>query len=235
MGIDILIPALGRPQNIGPLIESLKVTQTPHRVLFLCSPLDMEQIEACRRVGEVHIVDWEPGKADFAKKINLGFTLTESEWIFQGATDIRFHAGWDTMALAVSAQKRRRVIGTNDLHNPQVKRGISSTHTLFHRSYITDLGGTRDGTGLVFCEKYDHQYVDNEFCATAKLRGEWAFAKQSVVEHLHPHWGLSPDDPTYKKAMLHSMADRRLFAQRMGNSRLTERAERRRARKTRIP
>ena len=196
MGIDILIPALGRPQNIPPLMESLQNTKTEHRVLFLCSPLDIEQIEACRRFGEVHIVDWEPGRADFAKKINLGFQMTESEWIFQGATDLRFHAGWDEIALVIAAQRRKRVIGTNDLHNPQVKRGISSTHTLFHRSYIEDLGGTRDSTGTVFCEKYDHQYVDSEFCEVAKRRNEWAFAKQSIVEHLHPHWGLSPDDET---------------------------------------
>jgi hypothetical protein len=44
-------------------------------------------------------------------------------------------------------------------------------------------------------------------------------AKNAIVEHFHPHWGNATSDPTYKKAMRRTVADRMLYAQRMGLSR----------------
>jgi hypothetical protein len=227
LGIDILVPALGRPQNIPPLMESLEVTSEPYRVIFICSPGDDEQIDACFKAAETRIAPWPAGRADFAKKINWAYGFTTAEWIFQAATDVKFHLGWDVAALSVAERTGKQVIGTNDLHNPQVKRGMQSTHTLFARSYIEEWGGTFDSTGKVFSTRYDHQYVDLEFCQTARQRDCWAFAKQSIVEHLHPHWGLAEHDETYEKATRQSLADRRLFQQRMGRPRTMTRADRR--------
>jgi len=231
MGIDILIPALGRPGDIPPLMESL--ADSPHRVVFICSPLDMDQIQACRRTNkEVWIAEWEPGKGDYARKINWAYERTDDEWVFQGATDLKFYPGWDRVALRVAERTGMRVIGTNDLHNPQVRRKMQSTHTLFARSYIEEYGGL-DNTGKVISEAYDHQYIDLEACELARRRGEWVFARQSIVEHLHPHWGLAEDGETYAKAMRATAEDRRLYLRRMGNNRrpkAMERAARRRAR-----
>lgn len=224
--IDILIPVLGRPHNVQPLLESLSPTETEHTVFFICTPGDDTQIEACLASGqETWIVPWTAGRGDFAKKINWAFDRTHSPWIFQGADDIRFRAGWDTAALALARKTGKQVIGTNDLHNPQVKRGIQGTHLLFTRRYIEEQGGTHDHTGKVFCERYDHQFVDNEFCETARRRGEFAFCKQSIVEHLHPHWGLAPEDATYEKAMRLTAHDYRLFHKRMGRSRQLRKAD----------
>jgi hypothetical protein len=39
------------------------------------------------------------------------------------------------------------------------------------------------------------------------------------VEHFHPHWGNAESDPTYRKAMRRSVADRNLYRERMGLSR----------------
>jgi hypothetical protein len=235
MGIDILVPVLNRPQNAAKVAESLKVTKEPYRLVFICSPNDEAQIEASRKVADVLVVDWNPGKADFAKKINTGFSETSSEWVFQGADDIVFSEGWDTAALRSADRKKRRVVGTNDLHNPAVIRGKHSTHTLFARSYIDEHGGTLDGKGLVFCELYDHQYVDVEFVEVAKRRNEFIHCHQSVVEHFHPHWGNAERDATYTKSSRLYMADRRLYMQRMGgvrprqSQRMIERQERLRA------
>lgn len=230
MGIDVLIPVLARPQNVLPTLESLSVTEHPHRVFFICSPGDRTQIAACRKSGaETLVVDWKPDGGDFAKKINWAFERTDSEWVFQGADDLRFHAGWDTAVLEAALRYGKRVIGTNDLHNPQVKRKLQSTHTLFARSYIEEKGGTLDGSGRVFCELYDHQFTDTEFCEVAKKRGEWAFCSEAVVEHLHPHWGLAEDDETYRKAIRATSQDYRLFMKRVGRTpRLVRLEERRR-------
>jgi glycosyltransferase involved in cell wall biosynthesis len=231
MGIDILIPVLGRPQNAAKVAESLKVTSTPYQLVFICSPRDTAEIAACRKVADVLVVDWNPGKADFAKKINTGFRETDSEWVFQGADDVIFHPGWDLHALKVAGSKYR-VIGTDDLHNPSVKRGLHSTHTLFARSYIEERPATVDESDPVFFEGYDHQYVDMEFVEVAKRRNEWAFAKRAVVEHFHPHWGNAERDATYIKAMRSTMRDRRLYMERMGlgRSRHSERVLERQAR-----
>jgi hypothetical protein len=87
----------------------------------------------------------------------------------------------------------------------------------------------------VLFEGYDHQYVDTEFITVARKRREWAFARRSVVEHFHPHWGLAETDSTYKKAMRSTGADLRLYKQRMGivtnrrgSERFHERQEQRR-------
>ena len=231
--IDILIPVLNRPHNAATVSESIKVTKTPHRVIFICSPGDDAQIEACLQTGhETWTVPWMPGKADFSKKVNWGYEHSTAPWLFQAADDLRFYPDWDVNALKVAHHRERLVIGTNDLHNALVKRGVHATHVLFARSYIEEYGGTHDNTGHVYSETYDHQYVDLEFCLTAKRRGVWGFSKTSIVEHLHPHWKLAEMDSTYEKAMRATASDYRLYQRRMGLKTLSTAAQRSRARRT---
>ncbi len=201
--IDILIPVLGRPRNAAAVAESAQVTTQPYRLIFICSQRDDEQIDACYRVAETFIHPEPAGAGNYAKKINWASRLTRGEWIFTGADDIRFHEGWDTAAIENGA----RVVGTNDLHNPTVRAGRHATHFLIARSYIQE-------QGEVFCEAYDHWYVDNELVAKARSQDEWGFCKASIVEHLHPHWGLAPEDETYRKGTLRVRQDAALFRQR---------------------
>lgn len=234
--IDILVPVLGRPQNVQPLLETLKVTNNPYRVIFICSPGDKAEIEACRRSkAETFVCSWEPGKADFARKINWAFPQTGAPWVFQAADDLRFHPGWDVHALRMAEKRSAGVIGTNDIGNPLVRRGGHSTHTFIRRSYIDRYGGTMDDTGLVFCELYDHQYCDNEFVQTAIRRGQWAFSKRSIVEHLHPHWRKSDMDATYEKATRATQVDQKLYLRRMKQGdRIARKAQMRKTRAERI-
>lgn len=215
--IDILIPVLGRPQNAAKVVASISAaTDNPYTVTFICSPGDRKQIAACRRVGDVIVVDWEPGRADFAKKINHAFDLTSQEWILQGADDLDFHPHWDTNAFTLAQQTGKSVVGTNDLHNPAVRARRHATHILFRRDYITRYGaGTIDNSGVVFSEVYDHQFVDTEFVTIARRRNEWVFAVDSVVEHLHPYWGLSPRDATYDKGVREAQKDLDLYRSRI--------------------
>lgn len=215
----ILVPVLGRAQQIEPLLENLaRVTREDYRVAFICSPSDEEALEFCMASeADVVVTDWEPGRADFAKKINLGYQCyrQDSEWFFQAATDLLFHEAWDAKAMEVAVRTTAGVIGTNDRGNALVKRGHHSTHTFFSRTYIEAQGGTLDGTGVVFSETYDHQYVDNEFVQTAMSRGQWAFSRLSIVEHLHPLWRKGVMDSTYEKAMRETKEDSELYLQRV--------------------
>lgn len=215
--IAILVPVLRRPHNVQPFMESISVTEAEHEVYFICSPNDHEEIRECEQSGaNVLVVSYKPLGGDFARKINHAFAETSEDWLFQAADDVRFRIGWDKQALAAAARYRAHVIGTNDLGNPLVIRGKTSTHTLFSRDYIEAYGnGTVDGTGKVFCELYDHQYVDSEFIQTAKMRKQFVFAKNSVVEHLHPHWGKGEMDQTYVKATRRTAKDMELFKERL--------------------
>ncbi len=213
--IALLVPVLGRAHQIQPLLESIQAaTLSDYRVVLICSPGDDAVAVAQRSNAELLIVSWAPDRADYAKKLELGFRNTDDDWLFQGATDLVFHTGWDTAALAVARRTRCQVIGTNDLGNPLVKRGIHSTHTLFSRSYIEEYGGTADDSGLIFSKAYDHQWTDSEFIETARLRRQYAFAKRSFVEHMHPHWGKGTMDETYEKALRATSEDQKLFMRR---------------------
>lgn len=223
MGIDIAIPVLGRPGQEQKVLESIHAnSRTPYRVLFLCSQGDSPQIAACAQTGAgMLIVPWPAGPGDFARKINYAFAKLADEFLFTAADDLRFHPGWDEKALRVAEDTGAGVIGTNDMGNPLVRRGRHSTHSLVRRSYIEEQGGTFDGSGAVLCEKYDHQWCDNELVQTAMLRHQWAFAHEALVEHLHPNWRKSDMDATYEKAMRATRADIALFQKRMRRARAT--------------
>jgi hypothetical protein len=218
--IDILIPVLRRPENAQKVVDSIRAsTMSEYRILFICSPRDIPQINACSQTGaQVLLTDWNPGSGDYARKINLGFAHGDSEWVFQGADDVIFHPNWDVAAIWAS-RNGKRVIGTNDLHNPSVRKGTHSTHSLIMRSYVEERPATVDESDPVLFEGYDHQYVDLELVTVAKWRKEFQMAKNAIVEHFHPHWGNAVSDPTYRKAMRRSVADRNLYRERMGLSR----------------
>lgn len=215
--IAILVPVLGRAQQIQPLLQSIAGTTTAeYQVVLIFSPND-EAIHAAQAVdATVLTTTWPAGHADYAKKLALGLQKTVEPWIFQGATDLVFHPNWDTEALKVARQTHAGVIGTNDLGNPLVQRGQHSTHSLISREYLDTWGGTADDSGLIFSEAYDHQWSDSEFIETARRRHQFAFARKSIVEHLHPHWGKAEMDDTYEKAHRATHADLKLFMGRRG-------------------
>lgn len=210
--VAILIPVLGRPQRVVPTIESVAAaTPEAHRLLFLVSDTDEATIAALAAAGADHLVV-AAGRGSWACKINDGYRATTEPWIFTGADDLAFHPGWFTRALAW-ADDRTGMIGTNDIANPRVMTGAHSTHSLFRRSYVDELG-TIDGSGLVMHEGYAHQYADDEAVATAKARGVYAHAFDSIVEHLHPMVGKAADDDTYRLGRDGTQAGKRLFLQR---------------------
>lgn len=210
MTVLVIVPVLRRPHNAAPLAASLDVaTPEPHRLLFVASPGDTEEHEACRATGaDLLIIDREPGPGDYMVKINTAYRASTEELIFLAADDLSFHRGW-LPPLLRKVDQGFGVIGTNDLGNPRVLRGEHSTHSLVTRIYA-DTFGTIDGPGILH-EGYDHNFCDTEMVETAKHRGAWAFCSDSVVEHMHPHWSKSQDDDTYRRGQRRFGRDRSLF------------------------
>lgn len=209
--IDILVPVLARPQNALPLVTSIQATTTvDYSILFLCSHGDEAQIAACKQTGARVIVADYGRTHEYPRKMNHGFAKTDRQYVFLAADDLDFQPGWDEAALDHFAS----VVATNDDANPEVKRGSFGTHNLVRRSYVMEQGGSLDGPGVLLHEGYDHNWVDRELCQLADWRGEYAFARDSIVRHRHPHWGTAEMDATYEKGLSTFAADQRLFRQR---------------------
>lgn len=212
MTVAILVPMLGRPHHIAPLLDSIRATTDGARVVFLCSPPDAEVHAEIDAAGEQRIMIDGPMPGDYARKINVGVAATDEPLIFTGASDIRFHDGWLEAACAQLADGIG-VVGTNDLGSQRVMAGVHSTHSLVTRSYA-ELG-TIDEPGKLLHEGYPHEFVDDELVATAKHRNAWAFAADSIVEHLHPSWGKAPTDATYDEQGHRMWQGRRIYRRRM--------------------
>lgn len=209
--VAILVPVLGRPHRVKPLLESVKkATPEPHRVLFLPDSTDAEEIAAIEEAGAEYLAVDPP--ASWASKINAGYRATSEPWFLCAADDLEFHPGWFSRALRW-AKDETGVIGTNDLLNPRVMTGQHSTHMLVRRSYA-DAHGTIDEEGKVCHEGYAHEYADDELVQTAMSRGAYVHAFDSIVEHLHYWNGKLPEDATYRLGRQHTARSRRLYRTR---------------------
>lgn len=208
MSVDlvVLIPVLARPQNARLAWESIVATVPTARILFLCDPSDRAEQDAVAMVGAEML---SPG-GSYAHKINVGFAATTEEWVFTAADDLRFHPEWFERALRWATDETG-VIGTNDLCNGRVMCGEHSTHSLVRRSYIESESGVVDEPGHIYCEKYPHEYCDDELVQTAMARGRYVHAFDALVEHMHPLVQKAPDDATYRKGRVHTRQSRRLF------------------------
>jgi hypothetical protein len=58
-------------------------------------------------------------------------------------------------------------------------------------------------------------FVDDEIVTVAKQRGVFAFAKDAVVEHLHPVVEKAEVDATYRLGWSYAEVDKSRFAERM--------------------
>lgn len=210
--VAVLIPTLGRPHHIQPLLESLYSTTDEARPLFLTTESDKEAREAIDSLGERRIDVPTARVGDYARKINVGYRKTNEPYLFLAATDLKFHENWLENAMKHMSDDIH-VVGTNDLGNARVIRGEHSTHTLVSR-YYCDKYGTVDEKSKVLHENYLHEYVDDEFVETAKCRDMFAMAMDSVVEHIHPAWGKAKWDKSYKEVESRLRPGYRLYHRR---------------------
>lgn len=200
----VLVPVLGRPHRVKPFLASLgQNTSVKHRVLFLPSPKDSEEITAIEAAGAAYY----PLDGGYAAKINAGVALTEEPWIFLGADDLEFHAGWFEAALA-TVNPEIGVIGVNDMIPRKFEH---ATHFLLRREYA-ELP-TIDGQHGPLFTGYHHERVDNELIATAKYRDAYAYAPDALVRHHHPMVGAE-DDETYRLGRQRGGIDRQKFNSR---------------------
>ncbi len=219
-GVTVVVPVLDRVQNLAPLMESICANTIDPYVMFVYSPgKDEVKAELSRLFNLYPNMEYRrcpvsTPKGDYARKVNLCLDQVFTQWLFTGADDLKFHPNWFENAMRV-ATDNIHVIGTQDLGNPRVLQGIHSTHTLVRTKYAREFGLTVDGTpGNVLCTGYWHEYCDDELVGVAKKRGIWAFAHDSIVEHMHPNWGKANTDDSYNLQGTRLVESKGLYAQR---------------------
>ncbi len=220
--LAILIPVLMRPWRVEPVLQSIfAATPGKPRVVFITDPEDWDmrkRVEAACAVFtgvEELVVD-----GSYAKKINQGIEVTKERLLFFGADDLEFHKDWLKAAKA-KLTEGIGVVATNDMCNPRVEAGELATHPLVTRAY-TKLG-TIDDSEVVLHEGYKHEYVDREFSETAQYRDAFAYAPDSVVEHLHPMVGKAPNDELYDAIWDRMYRGRRVYMGRCSKWGITRR------------
>lgn len=210
MSLAILVPMLGRPHRVVPLLASIRAATPTARVLFLTTPTDTKVRAAIDEAGAERL-DVPYASGDYARKINHGYRHTTEDLLFMAADDVHFHPGWFEACLR-RLSDRVGAVGTNDLCNRRTMQGRHSTHSLVARWYA-DLG-TIDGQPGILCEEYLHEWVDDEFVGTARKRQAWAHATDAIVEHLHPMAAKAPMDPLYAQQAKRMAAGRAIFERR---------------------
>lgn len=211
--IAVIVPVLGRPHRVHPLIESLRDTVSEDRVrlYFVAQRSDVAEVEAIQSTGQ-NLILVADDEQSWAKKINRGYQETAEPWLLLGADDIRFDPNW-LLSIEDLLKTHPGVIGTNDLGNPGTISGTHSTHPIVRRKYA-DVCGTIDARRKVVHDGYRHCFPDTELVATARRRGLYVHSRDCVIEHMHPAWGKGKSDPTYELGQSTFHVDQQLFLQR---------------------
>lgn len=188
-------------------MESAQAATPDAQVLFIADPGDTREIQALEAAGAEFIA---PG-GSYASKINKGVRACDTEFVFTGADDVTFVPGWFEIAKRYFTD-RVRVVGVTDEVTKRNKLGHHAPHFLIARDYA--LEPTIDGGRGPLCERYKHQYVDDEFVGTCQRRGVIHIATDVRVHHSHYFDGSGEMDWTYQKGLRYKARDRRMWRQR---------------------
>lgn len=204
--LAILVPVLGRPHRVQPLLDSVAGTTLACRVLFIADPDDRGEHDAIRAAAADMLIH----RGNYAAKIAAGVAATDEPLIFTGADDLTPLPGW-LDAAKVRLTGRVEVVGVNDLLPRRPGREGHATHFVMTRAYAER--STIDGGPGPFHQGYAHNFCDDELIATARKRAVYVYAEGSCVRHDHPMAG-GEDDDTYRKGRATFRADRRIFQRR---------------------
>lgn len=213
--LDILIPTYGRADRLERIVTNVAAaTSVEYTLTFAVEVDDTATLEKLDELGVARVTN--KGPRSYAGAINTAYRQTSQRYLFAGADDVLFYAGWDRALELMDGWFT--VVGTNDQLNVYVLAGSHATHYFVDRTYLDEIGGVVDeGPGSFLHEGYTHQYVDTEFIGTAKMRARFRPCFTSIVEHVHAYsqkeYRAAPDSTT-AKAFEHADEDSRLYDSR---------------------
>lgn len=199
MNVAIIIPTLGRPHALAPLLQNLRqTTELRYRVCFVVDRDDRETWEALDGLARARDFFAIECDGTYPEKTNAGLRATDEPLVLPTADDVVFHSGWYETAVARFEDPAVQVVGTSDL-TPATRGGRLATMPILRRSYIKDPGAAWGETGTVFNESLHHNFVDRVCWELALHRGVAVFEPGSIIEHRHHGWGTREADATDAK------------------------------------
>lgn len=218
----ILIPSLDRPHRLRSVVDNIhQATPEAHRIMFCVGEPRSKAV--LDEIGEWYLDDTDDADKRYVTRMNkLVKHIGDAKTVFFGSDDYLHHDGWLAKALSVMAKGYALVV-PNDLHNP------NGTAALVRSDYLDR--AVFDEPGAAFHGGYHHNFADTEQFFTAHLRGEFARAVDSLVEHLHPVWNAPnslPWDDTYRNVAMNSdywAVDQQLFRERAEKAAMTLRPD----------
>lgn len=192
--IGVYVPTLGRPERLQQVADNIHAaTSIRHRIIFVVEDHDVASLEAGRLTGERTLVNHD--EPSYSNALQTAYEDDDCPYFIGGNDDFDFSVGWDVAAMQVMSQPGVQVVGIYD-GNPSCEY---STISLVDRKYIEEQSGVIDMPGRVNYP-YKHNYVDTEFFLTARKRGVFAKAPESIIIHRHPDFGHGSLDRTYMKS-----------------------------------
>ena len=198
--LTILIPTLNRSHILKQRVENA-LANSPAGTTVLLIIDDEESHKVCMENN----FDFHLYAAPYPAKINEGYRYVETPYFFIGADDLNFHPNWFEEALKME----KPVVGINDL----VGTGPASTHFLVYTKYIQEKSGVLDMPNTVMYP-YLHNFCDAELWKTTTYRGDYTYAKDSIVEHMHPSVGKALEDDINRKNQSTFALDEATFNER---------------------
>jgi glycosyltransferase involved in cell wall biosynthesis len=208
MNICIVVPTYKRVQRIKETAEQLKKYKN---VIFVCHEDDQPSIEAVRGLENVHLVidTQEPSGVNAT---NAGYQAAWTDLVAIGQDDFTWHEGWLEKALE-KYNEGYKVVGFNDCFPGHADQG-HAVGWLVERDYVNNVGLTADTKGVIFYPGYKKNCSDGELNEYNHVKGVFAIASDSRVEHLHHTMGKSQDDETYSRLEAFKSEDEVLFNER---------------------
>jgi glycosyltransferase involved in cell wall biosynthesis len=215
--IAVVVPTKGRSRKLFPLLWNIART-TPagvFHVYFVVNQddeLSLHTVQAMR--GPVTLVTTD--KHGYPKAVNVGVAASDEPLVAIVNDDVQFHYGWwDALRMVLTPNVS--VVAPNDL-SPHTENGDACTQPIVRRDYINLHGGSWGEPGKAMHEEYIHNFSETELWQLACFRGVAAFARNCVIEHVHPNWGKAEVDDTYTNGSMRPGGwehDHELFLQRV--------------------
>ncbi|MGD9688663.1 MAG: hypothetical protein AB7K52_03120 [Phycisphaerales bacterium] len=218
--VDVFLASFKRPDKLAAMIESVRESGYPARVLVAAG--DLGTVETCERYpGLVECVFSSAvnRRVGCTAPLNLVFrTLVRNDALF--CTDDCVFAP-DALDIAMSTLHERfpdtdgvvglaqeNIAGAYDLAFPLMGRKFLDRFRQLPpeftrgRAHSAAASGAAGGLGLgqpgdLFWPGYFHLFNDAEIGLTIKCMGNWVFEPRAKLRHFHPEFGGGEMDATH--------------------------------------
>lgn len=131
------------------------------------------------------------------------------QYYVAAADDLVFYPGWLGKSLGAMNVLGYGLVGFNDMNRDGSEL---ATHWIADRDFLIKYNG-----GVIYAPWYKSQWCDPELNEIAKRAGRFTWCEDALVEHIHPNYGKSPSDATYRISESNESLDRDVYNIRRDN------------------